>query len=51
MTLEQALRAGWKLVCLEYDSNCALVERGRPDGLRERALAINIARKQRCEWS
>lgn len=40
MTLESALRNGWRLVDGGYDQLHALVERQRPDGLRERALAL-----------
>jgi YD repeat-containing protein len=40
MTLDRALRNGWRLIWLDYDRRHALVERRRPDGLRERALAL-----------
>jgi hypothetical protein len=43
MTLHHALRNGWHLVSLNYDRAFALVERQRPDGLRERALALRIS--------
>jgi hypothetical protein len=40
MTLTHALRNGWHLVSLNPALVFALVERQRPDGLRERALAL-----------
>jgi hypothetical protein len=40
MTLHHALRNGWQLVSMYDDCAFALVERQRPDGFRERALAL-----------
>jgi hypothetical protein len=39
MTVEQAIGEGWTVVCYSFEPAFALVERLRPDGLRERALA------------
>jgi hypothetical protein len=51
MTLHYALRNGWRLVSMDYERRHALVERTRPDGLRERALALRIdAATSRTAW-
>jgi hypothetical protein len=42
MTLDDALRGGWCVVALDFEPRHALVERRRPDGLKERALALRL---------